>query len=649
MDYPKVKVCLDTSEDNLIDELYTPCLKWAERFDRGVGYFTTGWLTYNVAGLSDFASRGGKMRLITSPILSTEDTDAIIGAENQDGSAFLRLEAALLENVEILKQEMEADIINTFSWMLYDGIIDMRFAIPCEKLEEGDFHDKFGIFYKGNDALSFSGSINDSKHGFQNYESIKVFKTWAGTQEYVDADTARFEKIWNRKDRNLKMFTIPQAVKNKIFELRSPDRPYSLPAGSSKWVHQDIAVKTFLEKEHGILAMATGTGKTVTAMKIINKLFDSGEIRRVVITMYGNDLLDQWAIQIRENYKNKQINYHYASQKMMKDFVMHPDDSILILSRDARNLSKLLDLFDRLPGDYRNDTLFVFDEVHGAGSNTFVENLSGRLSPYRYRLGLSATPEREYDEAGNDFLLNEIGEVIFEFTLQDAIQKGILCEFNYIPLPYVLSDEEKLKKRKIIAAFNAKKESGEPVDEKDMFTQLALVNKTAVNKLEEFESLISQRPELLQKCIIFVQTMEYGAKLQEILVRYSDKYHTYYADDEKINLENFAAGKIDCLLTCKKVSEGIDISSVTNIILFSSDRSRLVTTQRIGRALRLDKNNPEKKATVAYIASMNWMRFWPQTRESLPKSKTPKESVEHPVHLAICVPGKVTLTQFGPS
>lgn len=598
MDYPKVKVCLDTSEDNLIDELYTPCLKWAERFDRGVGYFTTGWLTYNVAGLSDFASRGGKMRLITSPILSTEDTDAIIGAENQDGSAFLRLEAALLENVEILKQEMEADIINTFSWMLYDGIIDMRFAIPCEKLEEGDFHDKFGIFYKGNDALSFSGSINDSKHGFQNYESIKVFKTWAGTQEYVDADTARFEKIWNRKDRNLKIFTIPQAVKNKIFELRSPDRPYSLPAGSSKWVHQDIAVKTFLEKEHGILAMATGTGKTVTAMKIINKLFDSGEIRRVVITMYGNDLLDQWAIQIRENYKNKQINYHYASQKMMKDFVMHPDDSILILSRDARNLSKLLDLFDRLPGDYRNDTLFVFDEVHGAGSNTFVENLSGRLSPYRYRLGLSATPEREYDEAGNDFLLNEIGEVIFEFTLQDAIQKGILCEFNYIPLPYVLSDEEKLKKRKIIAAFNAKKESGEPVDEKDMFTQLALVNKTAVNKLEEFENLISQRPELLQKCIIFVQTMEYGAKLQEILVRYSDKYHTYYADDEKINLENFAAGKIDCLLTCKKVSEGIDISSVTNIILFSSDRSRLVTTQRIGRALRLDKNNPEKKATV---------------------------------------------------
>ena len=598
MDYPVVKVCLDTSEDNLIDELYMPCLKWAERFDRGVGYFTTGWLTYNVAGLSNFASRGGKIRLITSPILSKEDSEAIIGVKDLDGAQFERLEAALLENVETLKREMEADIINAFSWMLYDGIIDMRFAIPCEKLDEGNFHDKFGIFYCGRDALSFSGSINDSKHGFQNYESIKVFKTWAGTQEYVASDISRFEKIWSRKDRNLKIFTVPQAVKEKIFELRTPDRPYSLPTGSNKWIHQDLAVKTFLEKEHGILAMATGTGKTITAMKIINKLFDNGDIRRVVITMYGNDLLDQWAIQIRENYKNKQINYHYASQKMMKNFIMHPDDSILLLSRDSKNLSKLLDLFDRLPGNYRDDTLFIFDEVHGAGSSTFVENLSGRISPYRYRLGLSATPEREYDEAGNDFLLNEIGEVIFEFSLQDAIQKGILCEFDYLPLPYVLTEEEKLKKRKIIAAFNAKRENGEPADEKDMFTQLALVNKTAENKLQEFESLILRQPSLLKKCIIFVQTMEYGEKLQNILVKHCDNYHTYYADDEKINLENFAAGKIDCLLTCKKVSEGIDISSVTNIFLFSSDRSKLVTTQRIGRALRLDRNNPEKKAIV---------------------------------------------------
>ncbi len=599
MDYPKVKPCLDTSEYDLIEELYLPCLKWADRFDRGVGFFTTGWITYNVTGLSDFASRGGKMRLITSPILSNEDTDAIINSEGNNGEGFKRLEAALLDNVRVLEAEMKADIFNAFSWMIYDGIIDLRFAIPCEKLEDGDFHDKFGIFYKGEDRISFSGSINDSKHGYQNYESIKVFKTWAGTGEYVESDINRFEKIWNSKDKNLKIFTVPTAVKERIFQLRTSNRPYKKhDSASNRWVHQDMAVEKFIEKEHGILAMATGTGKTVTAIKIMNRLFDESKIRRVVITMYGNDLLDQWSKQMRESFKNKQIHYHYGSHKRMNDFIMHPDEAILLVSRDSNNLTKLLNLLDKAPGNYKDDTLFIFDEVHGAGSQSFVENLTGKLSPYKYRLGLSATPEREYDDVGNEFLLNEIGEIVFEFNLEDAIKKGILCEFNYIPLPYELTEAEKHKKKKIIAAFNAKKESGEPYDEKEMFTQLSLVNKTAINKIEEFEVLISKRPELLDKCIIFVQTMEYGKQLQEVLIKYTDKYHTYYADDEKINLENFAEGKINCLLTCKKVSEGIDISSVTNIFIFASDRSKLVTTQRIGRALRLDKNNPEKKANV---------------------------------------------------
>lgn len=599
MDYPKVKPCLDTSEYDLIEELYLPCLKWADRFDRGVGFFTTGWITYNVTGLSDFASRGGKMRLITSPILSNEDTDAIINSEGNNGEAFKRLEAALLDNVRVLEAEMKADVSNAFSWMIYDGIIDLRFAIPCEKLEDGDFHDKFGIFYKGEDRISFSGSINDSKHGYQNYESIKVFKTWAGTGEYVESDINRFEKIWNSKDKNLRIFTVPTAVKERIFQLRTSNRPYKKhDSASNRWVHQDVAVEKFIEKEHGILAMATGTGKTVTAIKIMNRLFDESKIRRVVITMYGNDLLDQWSKQMRESFKNKQIHYHYGSHKRMNDFIMHPDEAILLVSRDSNNLTKLLNLLDKAPGNYKDDTLFIFDEVHGAGSQSFVENLTGKLSSYKYRLGLSATPEREYDGVGNEFLLNEIGEIIFEFNLEDAIKKGILCDFNYIPLPYELTEAEKHKKKKIIAAFNAKKESGEPYDEKEMFTQLSLVNKTAINKIEEFEVLISKRPELLDKCIIFVQTMEYGKQLQEVLIKYTDKYHTYYADDEKINLENFAEGKINCLLTCKKVSEGIDISSVTNIFIFASDRSKLVTTQRIGRALRLDKNNPEKKANV---------------------------------------------------
>lgn len=600
MALPEVRISLDTSKDDIVTELLEPCLKWAERYDRGVGFFTTGWLAQNISGMSDFASRGGKMRLITSPILSNDDLDAIINSENNDEEVYARLEDALLDNVDALKQEMEKDLLNAFSWMLHDGIIDMRFAIPRRKLDGGDFHPKFGIFYSGDEALSYSGSMNDSKHGFQNFETIMIFKSWKGTKEYVDVDIERFERIWERKDPNLDIYSIPSAVKSKIFLLRTSDRPYKRPQNneSNRWIHQERAVECFLEKEHGILAMATGTGKTVTALKIIDRLFDESRIKRVVITMFGNDLLDQWAQQIRERYSTKMIYYHYGSSKMMNKFIMHPDNSILLLSRDSNNLVKLLDLLNQIPGKYKNSTLFVFDEVHGAGSGNMVEKLSGKVSPYRFRLGLSATPEREYDDGGNDFIRNEIGEVIFEFTLKDAIAKGILCEFNYVPLNYELSDQERRKKKSIIASFNIKRKKGVHVSERDMYTQLALVNKTALDKIKEFDKFIVTHTEYLDKCIIFVQTKDYGELLQNVLIKYTDKYHTYYSDDEKINLENFSSGKIRCLLTCRKVSEGIDISSVTNIFLFSSDRSKLVTTQRIGRALRLDKNNPEKKANV---------------------------------------------------
>lgn len=600
MGFPEIKISLDTSKDDIVNDLLRPSLEWADRYDRGVGYFTSEWLKLNLSGMSEFASHGGKMRLVTSPILSNNDSDAIINSEYGDSQMYTRLEKAILDNVKTLEEEMSKDILNAFSWMLYDEIIEMRFAIPRRELQNGDFHAKFGIFYSGEDALSYSGSMNDSKHGFQNFETLMVFKTWSGTREYVEIEADRFNRIWDRKDPNLKIFSVPDAVKTKIFSLRTSDRPYKKTKDlePNKWIHQDQAVECFMKKEHGILAMATGTGKTVTALKIIDRLFDESRISRVVITMYGNDLLDQWAKQVRAKYRTKKIFSYYGANKMLNGFIMHPDNSLLLISRDSGNLSKLLDQLERLPGNYRDNTLFVFDEVHGAGSANMVENLTGRISPYRYRLGLSATPEREYDDTGNSFILNEIGEVIFEFSLKDAINKGILCEFNYIPLNYKLSDAERKKKKDVIAAFNVKKKNGIPYNEKDMFTQLSLVNKTALDKIDEFEKYIVNHSEYLDKCIIFVQTKEYGELLQNVLVKYTDKYHTYYADDEKTNLDNFSSGKICCLLTCRKISEGIDISSVTNIFLFASDRSRLVTTQRIGRALRLDKDNPNKKANV---------------------------------------------------
>lgn len=345
--------------------------------------------------------------------------------------------------------------------------------------------------------------------------------------------------------------------------------------------------------------MATGTGKTRTALRIIQSLFDSGRIERAIVTMYGNDLLKQWVKECLNTLSSDiHIFKNFENEKELTTFLLSRRKALLIISRDADLLFNCVcQLEKRLPNN-KESVLFVFDEVHGLGSESFRKKLSGKFSQFGYRLGLSATPEREYDEAGNCFVQTEVGEVIFNFGLEKAIEKGILCEFEYYPISFALTDEDKRKKRSIIAAFSAKKEAGEFVAEEDLFQALAKVNKLSPAKLPLFESFICSHPGILERCLIFVETRDYGEEVQRILIKNLPSFHTYYGDDDEINLAKFAKGELDCLVTCKKISEGIDIKTVKNIILFSSDRSRLVTTQRIGRSLRIDPNDPLKRAAV---------------------------------------------------
>ena len=268
-------------------------------------------------------------------------------------------------------------------------------------------------------------------------------------------------------------------------------------------------------------------------------------------------------------------------------------EKILLLSREPRRVKKVLTKI----AENATRTLLIFDEVHGAGAMEFREVVGGLLGVYPYRLGLSATPIREFDAEGTQFLENEIGPVIFQFNLAEAIRRGILCHFYYIPLYYTLTVREKRKKQSIISVYEKKRKNGDIFLEEEMYRKLARVNKLAENKLLLFDEYLKEHPEILKNCIIFVETREYGLEVQKILLKYMYKFHTYYGDDDKINLIKFAKEKMDCLITCRKISEGINIHSVRNIVLFSSDRSRLTTIQRIGRSLRRG-NNDEKEATV---------------------------------------------------
>ena len=113
-----------------------------------------------------------------------------------------------------------------------------------------------------------------------------------------------------------------------------------------------------------------------------------------------------------------------------------------------------------------------------------------------------------------------------------------------------------------------------------------------------FNEFLKTHPDFLKSTIVFVETKEYGNRILEILHDYTHLYRTYYSEDDRNNLAYFGRGEIDCLITCHRLSQGIDIKKIKNIVLFSSARSKLETIQRIGRCLRVDPDSPQKKAIV---------------------------------------------------
>jgi superfamily II DNA or RNA helicase len=585
---------LETSTNDLLRELYVPALARSKTYDRGVGFFTAEWLRMAAEGLVAFAGNGGVARIAASPILYADEVEALRAAEVQRQAS--AVERAMHRSLDELEQALASDILAAIGWMVADGMLLFKVACPANELD-GDFHDKFGVFSDAaGDTIAFSGSQNDSAKAFRNYEAINVYYSWMGDREAlrVADEGRRFERLWQNEDPNVRVHDVPDAVERRLIQYRErAPRPYEKPAPTQdhRWRHQKEALATFLERKRGILEMATGTGKTRTAISIINELFARGSARTAIVCAFGTDLLDQWyEVLVKEG---PPVYRSFGDHKEALQYLNDPEESILLSSRQ-----NLVDVLPRLGRAMTRKGLIVCDEVHGMGARSMVENLTGMIKPFGYALGLSATPDREYDQAGNDFVEAEIGPVIFEFGLEKAIRRGILCEFDYVELDYQFSADDKAAVRQAIKRYHARSRMADAPPIESLYQELARIRKLSREKLPPFAGLISTRPEILHRSILFVEEAAYGLEVQQLLMPTGIDFHTYYAGDDRSNLPRFARGELDCLITCHRISEGIDIRSVETIVLFASAKAKLETVQRLGRCLRVDPANPGKRALV---------------------------------------------------
>ena len=584
-----------SGHEHILDDFFRPSLAQAKAYWRAVGYFSSSAFESFGAPLGEFIMNGGHIRLITSVELSHSDLEAIQNGAPKQNICGQRLERI----IETDFADGIGDGTSRLARLLELGRLEIQIAVP--KTGSGIYHEKIGLFFDGDDYVAFNGSSNESRNAFENNrECVDVYPSWSSSVRAARKKD-HFEELWERTDKGVEVYSFPDAARQKLlricgeWEAGRKQRKQENREKPNKWRHQDDARDKFLAAERGILNMATGTGKTRTALKILQALYERDSTDSVIVSTDGNDLLDQWyaeLLSVRKDIGAKVIR-HYKYSRGVEDFLLEPKNAVLLVSRQP-----LASALRRLPPEIGRRTLLINDEVHGLGSPENITRLSGLSDNIRFRLGLSATPEREYDDKGNTFLLEHIGPELYRFELGDAIRREILAPFNYFPLPYVLTTEDRQRVQDVYKRQAARAAEGNPMSDEDVWIEIARVYKTSKAKLPIFDDFIRENQNLLERCIVFVETQEYGYEVLEIIHKYRPDFHTYFSGEESATLNQFARGELECLITCHRVSEGIDIRSLNSVILFSSARARLKTIQRMGRCLRTDPKNPEKVASI---------------------------------------------------
>jgi len=592
---------IDSSTTNFIQDFYTPILSKSIEYKRGAGYFTTNWLQSAARGITELASNGGTAKWITSPILDEKDWEAIkTGTEAKRNRA---LRTSLSETVDELETALDNDTRNAIAWMIADGLLELKIAVPEPSLG-GDFHDKFGVFIdkKGN-RIGFQSSQNDSKHAMTNYEGYRVDCDWISDREAtaVNRHENRFDRLWNDENEHVRTYSIPESIKEQIAETRDyGDRPYEEPDSVSSGTedftlrsYQQDAVDAWIENDyHGLFQMATGTGKTFTALAALEQYAKSvDDPLLTVIAVPVTHLASQWAKEMEIfDLPEPHLLFGSASKNWKQELsrittnieLSTQNHEVVITTHQSLYSDDFREKVERLHGPIA----FIGDEVHGLGSD---EQRLGLIDEYDARIGLSATPERYYDEAGSRYLVNYFDGVVFEYPLADAIPE-YLTPYEYHPIIVEMTEDEveeyKKKTRKVAAAA-----ASDDIDEETL-SQVASQRADIVKSAErKYSALREQLKQIDDPHHLLVYTNDDQiSEVQSILTEYGIIQHKFTNEEDEEErdrlLNGFEKGEWDALVAMKCLDEGVDVPATERAILMSNSGNPKQFIQRRGRVLR---------------------------------------------------------------
>jgi len=320
----------------------------------------------------------------------------------------------------------------------------------------------------------------------------------------------------------------------------------------------------------GIVSVVTGGGKTIFALSCIERL--QPETTLVVVPTVA--LLDQWWIEAADFFGLEIDEVH----------VVRSNGSIRTgtINLAVLNTAATLNEKKRVPPCF-----LIVDECHKAASDKFRAALD---VPKLASLGLSATPERQYDDGLQDVLIPALGPVIFEYSYRDALRDGVIVPFNLRNVVFDLEEDRQAEYDKLTRAIaKAIRRYGAEAEETvALYLKRARVMNLSMERVRLALKLCAAHRQ--QRVLVFHEDVEACNLIHHVLVTNNVRsgiYHSKLTMRERVAmLTGYRRGDLDVLVTCRALDEGFNVPETQVGIIAASTATRRQRIQRLGRVLR---------------------------------------------------------------
>ena len=362
---------------------------------------------------------------------------------------------------------------------------------------------------------------------------------------------------------------------------------------------QEKAFPLWWAKKRGIVKVVTGGGKTVFAIHCLTKYLEEQKDNSIFIVVPSIALLDQWYEGLQKTFGDKDISLNGGGE--------HLENISKITISTIDSVKNIIHKFNA------PNTLLIVDECHKIGTEKRGDILTGN---WHATLGLSATPERDYDDNFYIIIKKILGDIIFDYDYIDAREDEVIVNFKLLYAYAEMTEAENDKYKDFTKKIQRRAATIGGNNMNDYPLKMLIFNRARMVK--NSKNRIPFGVELLQKhkrdsWIVFTENKKQAKEFNKIINKKGYKSAIYNTDldnnEREENLNNFKSGNLNVLVSCTALDEGFDMPEADGAMILSASSSKRQRIQRMGRVLRITANKENALIVTVYSSNTEYVKL----------------------------------------